>query len=460
MTSRSPKKNQQTVRGLAASILGQVLGEKAFAADSLDRALNQYNFIAEDRRLLTQLVYGTLRELAWLDACLKPYLNFSKTKLALLSLLRLAAYQMLCLEKVPDYAVLNESVELAKQKFGIGAGKLVNAVLRRLQEQKTTLIEERKLALKNLNQYINNNLELSIKYKEISKNLSIPSWLISRWIKRYGESQALTLALGFNQTPQLYLRCNLSKVSRESCEEELKKLGFDYERTDSRAILKLKSLDWKDLQPLLQKGWVSIQDLGSYQIVEKLAPQSSERGIDACAGKGIKATALAELLALEQGASQGLITVYDPVSSRLNELELNFKRLDLQNYEIIKNEEEFLRQDSEAWDWLLIDAPCSGLGTLARKPEIRWKTKESDIKRHAKQQLEILTEWAPKVCVGGRLVYAVCSLEPEEGRQVIEKFLQKHQGWTLQDQGEIWPGPKAGADGFYWARLIRKKGDR
>lgn len=444
VSAKSPPK----VRALAWDILRQVLGRKAFAAECLDQALVKYTLITEDARLLTQIIYGTLRELAWLDSCLKKHLDFSKTPLASLCLLRLSAYQMLCLEKVPDYAVLSESVDLAKKKLSLGAGKLVNGVLRSLQKEKTQLIQEKNDFLKKLNKNINNNVKIIKNYKEISKVISLPAWLLKRWASHYGAPRALSLALSFNQVPSLYLRCNLAKTTLEACEAELQNLGFEYDKTTSQNILKLKSLNWQGLQPLLKKGCVSIQDLGSYQLVEKLNLQAGEHGLDACAGKGIKASALAEELSMSSPI--GELSVHEPVLKRLSKLKANFERLGLTNYQILSDKKS---APDKGFDFLLVDAPCTGLATLGRKPEIRWKATEKSLVKHTIVQLSILSEWAPLVRLGGRLLYAVCSLEPEEGSQVIEKFLKQNAAWCVRDQGEIWPGQNAGADGFYWAEL-------
>ncbi|MDX1386712.1 MAG: hypothetical protein R3257_03915, partial [bacterium] len=160
----------------------------------------------------------------------------------------------------------------------------------------------------------------------------------------------------------------------------------------------------------------------------------------------------AAILELDHGKME--VWAHDPAVHQRNALKENFKRLHLETPHILMN---YSDKFNDTWDWALVDAPCSGLGTLGRKPEIRWKRSAADLLRHQSRQLKILSEWSPGVRKGGRILYSVCSLEPEESRDVIEAFLQQAPigKWELEEVGELWPGAQ-GEDGFAWARLRRK----
>ncbi len=424
-------------RSLALRILSEVLLKKKFASERLDFFLSSQALSPPDRALVTQLVYGILREKEFLDHVLSGLIDFHKTPLPIQNLLNLGAYQLLFLDKVPDHAAIFETVELAKKKSGEQLGKFVNAVLRRIQEQREAFRQRRSEVLKNSSQV-----------SELSWALSFPAWMVERWYQRLGRASTLALATTFNRVPPIYLRVNLKKVSVREMLGSLQEDGFKAEAIPSSPMLKVESNPEGNLKKYLVQGLISIQDLGSYRVAECVNAQNSELGLDACAGHGGKSTAIAE-------GSAGRVYVHEPFAQRLEELQDNFKRLSLDPPIVLQNPQQALTQGLQ-FDWILIDAPCSGMGTLGRKPEIRWRLKRQDLKRFQEGQVQILKDWLPALKKGGRLIYAVCSLEPEEGREVIQKILKDEKG-LRGDFFQEWLPFEAHHDGFFVCRLAKHR---
>lgn len=421
---------QRPIRHQIIQILSQVLEHQAFASEQIDAGLQRGAVDFRDRGLLTQCVYGVLREKGFLDLVLAPYLK-KKTPELLRHGLRLGVYQILFLDRVPDHAALNEMVEWAKSRGGRPWGGVVNAVLRKVLVSRQDILKKRR--------------------SEAGDLSTFPPWLVRRWKGRYGAERALALIQGFNQIPSLFLRSNPAKNSPDKIKQQLLSKGVSVEAEVETGIFRITPGQASTLAPFLHAGAATLQDGHSYQVTQKLAPRPGERGLDLCAGHGGKAAAIAETLR-RLGEDQPALSVWDLNAKRLEELKQNFKRLSLALPKIHQEKPNLSRPN---WDWILIDAPCTGLGTCGRKPEIRWRLDPGAPARMAAQQLALLREAAPGVKVGGRILYAVCSLEPEEGHQVLTAFLQEHPGWGHFADGELWPDEQ-GADGFYWARIKRK----
>lgn len=421
---------QRPIRHHIIQILSKVLDRQAFASEQINAVLQEEGIDARDRALLTQCVYGVLREKGFLDEVLSPYLKKNTPRL-LRHGLRLGVYQILFLDRVPDHAALNETVEWAKKKGGRPWGGLVNAVLRKVLASRSEYLDERQ--------------------GEAGHFSTFPPWLIRRWKGRYGPKQALALVQAFNQVPPLFLRTNLVKNSPDELKERLIAEGVSIQAEMKSGLFRIRSGHGAAVAGILESGAASLQDGHSYQITQKLSPRPGELGLDLCAGHGGKATAIAETLG-QLGDKQADWSVWDRNPRRLEELKENFKRLGLPLPKIHREKPNF---SQPYLDWILIDAPCTGLGTCGRKPEIRWRSDPRAPARMAAEQLALLREAASGVKVGGRLLYAVCSLEPEEGIQVIKTFLKEHSGWGEDEGGELWPDEQ-GSDAFYWARVKRK----
>ncbi|HKY64449.1 MAG TPA: transcription antitermination factor NusB [bacterium] len=404
-----PRKQPYNARSLALRSLREV-AQGAFAAEAIDHALREHPLAEADRGLLTQLVYGVLRERAFLDQVLSRYVSKAKTPEALLDLLRLGAYQCLSLEKVPDYAAVHEAVELAKLKHGSGAGRMANAVLRSLLREQTEIRAK----------LFDGRIE------------SYPEWMLRRWRKRYPPERLKRMLEYFAAPAPLWARVNPRKA--EAAGAAMIELGN-----------RERSSWWQEMEA----GNISIQDPHSYEVAMAVAPKDGEKILDACAGHGGKSSALAEI-------APGMeLYVHEPSPERIAQLGENFARLGIHQPTILSGPQAAADQEL-VFDAILVDAPCSGMGTLGRKPEIRWRLKPADLGRLAQKQRVILEGWIPRLGPAGRLIYAVCSLEPEEGRDNVATFLAGHPELRLEEERELFPEPGAG-DGFYLARLARVK---
>ncbi len=423
------------LRGTAAKLLQEILTQGVFASEALDRALRERAYVDSDRALLTEWIYGVLRRKAVLDHFLQPCLEIKKTPDFLLQLLRISVYSFLFLDRLPAYAVLHSAVDAARVWGGEKPAKFVNAVLRRLQKNAPEYREW-------MDRVSAGNDGLKSLQAQDLKNWAIfyafPSWMLRRWSQRFSAETLQGLLRVWNGVAPLDLRVNLKKISFDDflhrCETEA--------CVPQRIQLPMVSFSENRPGPIwdwIEQGLATPQDWASYEVVRILAPCSQERGLDVCAGHGGKSGAIAEIL----GGGESF-AVYDSSPEKLSALSQNFARLGL-------SAPQHIVSDSLApWnkvDWVLLDAPCSGSGTLGRKPELRWKLRKEDYERCAQIQFDLLKRWAPYLREGGRLIYSVCSFEPEETYRVVEKFLSETPGFQVSGMKEYLPG-QLGHDGF------------
>ncbi len=441
-----------TARELALNILQGVESRRGYSNYLLQETYRKYPLNLQEKGLLQQLVGGVLRQRGKLDWALNQLTEqrFRKTHPLLRNILRLGAYQLLFLQGVAPYAAVNESVLLARKFSHKGSAALVNAVLRRLSKGKDSFhfpgLEEGPVTF-------------------LSVNYSHPEWLVSRWLERWGARQTQAVCQANNQPPTVGLRVNRLKVNVEECRDFLQREGI-VTRLSSLAdgVLEVeKGLDLSHSQAY-EKGWIEIQSAVSALVAQLLAPRPGEWVLDLCAGRGVKSTHLAQLM-----ENQGQIIALDIYPHKLQQLQVNCRRLGVQ---IIKP----LAADAAAdlpldpalsFERILLDAPCSGLGVLGRYPEARWQKQASLIGEMRALQRKLLAQAARYLSAGGVLLYAVCSLEPEENEQVIEGFLAAHSYWRLipikanGDEGDgYWrswfQGDSPLGDGFFIAKLSKE----
>jgi len=326
--------------------------------------------------------------------------------------MRVALYQILFLDNIPHYAAVNEAVEFVKKIQGEKSANLVNAVLRNI----IRTIEESEIRYPNPE-------EDEINY--LGTYYSHPNWLVKRWLKRYGREFTERLMEENNQRPKLSLRFNSRLTDRESFIKKLQEAELKFRPSKYLehffVLLHLTNItDWN----YFQQGYFSIQDESAGIPCLLLDPQPGETILDLCAAPGGKSTYIAELM-----KNRGKIIAVDKYESRINLMKKNVERLKITNI-------EFLAADSETLsippvDRVLLDAPCSGLGVLTKKPEIKWKKDSEDIKRLTNIQTRLINNAANLVKVGGVLVYSTCTIEPEENFDIIKKFLEEHPNFEL-----------------------------
>ena len=441
------------VRELACEILLQVDARKAYADILLDQTLRLHALSDLDRALLTELVYGTLRWRGKIDAELGRRLQrpLEKADGALRNLLRLAGYQLLFLEKIPDYAAVNEAVELAKLRRGAKAAGFVNGVLRSFLRDKT---RER----------APNPAARSV--DEIAVEYSHPVWLVRRWIDELGLDAARDLMRANNQRAPLSLRVNLLRGSREELLQRFTAAGIQSATGgySPQAVLVQPAGAVENL-PGFSTGLFQVQGEASQLIGFLLAPMPGERVLDACAAPGGKTAHLAELM-----NDRGELIAIDRSAPGIEKIRRNLARLEIRSVRVMQADagDDLPGLEPESCDRILLDAPCSGLGTLRAHPEIKWQRTESDVQRLSRLQAKLLRRAALNLKPGGVMVYSTCTLSRAENERNIELFLTEHREFELEEAARYLPlqarhmvqgafyqalPQRDGTDGFFAARL-------
>jgi 16S rRNA (cytosine967-C5)-methyltransferase len=451
-----PRTNPNDPRRLAYAVLDRVAGG-GYADRTLDAELQRHPQLdPRDRALATELVYGVLRQQGRLDHALGRFCKqpLSKLESRVLLLLRLGAYQLLCLDRVPDSAAVDTTVQLARHSGLERATGFVNGVLRALGRGKGELAwpDPQRESLAHL-----------------QHALSLPSWLAERWLDELGREEAFQLAAALLEPAPFSVRVNTLRTDRASFLLALAASGHRGEPT--RYAPAGVTLVARAAAPLPgnAEGWYQVQDEASMLIPHLLTPGPGERLLDACAAPGGKTTQLAALT-----GNRATITALDlhPQRTRLVEqgaARLGCAGITARTWDLAKPP-PFLA--AESFDGVLVDAPCSGLGVLRRNPEARWRLQPADITVLAERQAVLLHRAAALVKPGGRLVYAVCTVTPEETDRQVAVFLARHPDFHLVPLASLVPEPwrelldhqgglrtwphRHGLDGFFAVRLARE----
>lgn len=398
----------KNARQSAFEILFKVERNGAYSNLALDAHLCAKDAELGESALLTALVYGVLERLITLDYNISLYLRqpLKKLKPEVLVALRLGAYQLLFMDKIPVSAAVNESVKLVKNNRAQFAAGLVNAVLRKVAANGLKLPEN----------------ETSLEY--ISVRYSVPVWLAELFINAYSRQTACDIFEAMSQRAKLYVRVNTSKCTAEELSNALSKQGIETNAVDGIPnALELVNGGALEQLEAYKKGLFHVQDISSQLCCMALDPQPGETVYDMCAAPGGKSFTLAEMM-----GRKGKILSMDVYPSRLSLIENGAERLGLDNIATIPNDASKVNPVLKKADRVLCDAPCSGLGILRRKPEIRYKTLE-DIDKLPILQYDILCSSSEYVKVGGRLVYSTCSLNPAENEEICDKFLSEHKNF-------------------------------
>ena len=443
MSNRTHPNND--VRRIALDILCRV-ESGAFANRLLDA--NRHRTRPIDRPLLQELVLGTITWRFTLDHILSPYLRkpLEKSPPVLRNLLRLGVYQIRFLDRIPGYAAVSQTVGLAKDRLGDPMGRLVNAVLRGVQEaRKTADVPDPQ----------------SDPVGYLATTTSHPNWLIRRWISRLGFDNAEKLCHANNRRVRLTIRVNSLRCTLSELTNSLSSEGIDTEPveylggyltvTETGSLFQTQSY---------QKGWFSVQNPGAGLVVQLLGVKPEERILDICSAPGGKATAISEALGL-----RGEVVAFDLRNTRLRMLKENLVRLGLTEIRVAAADGCHLPIRT-TFDRVLVDAPCSALGILAMRPDVRWHREETDILKLAESQKILLENAANAVQKNGILVYSTCSLEPEENEHIIEGFLTQRSDFELEPASEFLHASVAGnylqttphqhgCDGAFGTRLRR-----
>jgi 16S rRNA (cytosine967-C5)-methyltransferase len=428
------------VRDLAIRAILRVNELGAYSNVLLETELARGSLHGPNRGLFVQLVRGVLERQAALDWALGRFLSLPIERLdpPVREVLRLGAYQLLYTE-VPAFAACDTSVHLARLRSGRGAAALANAVLRRLASSAASLPWP-------------DRFSDPLGYLTIHE--SHPRWLAARWLARFGEEAALALCLANNAPPGVTIRTNLLLTTRQQLASDLAAEGITV--TEGKwAPEALHVACHMDLHRLsaYRSGRFTIQDEASMLAARALAPREGETVIDACAAPGGKTTHLAAM-----AGDAARILAVDVNQAKLSQVQARARRMGLKSITVSEGDAKRLGELMPGRaDALLLDAPCSGLGVIRRRPELKWRRKQEDLPKVSARQLELLRGVAPAVRKGGRLVYAVCSFEPEETEDVVAGFLASEPGagWEPGGQPCTMLPHVHGTDGFYYALLNR-----
>jgi len=393
-------------RQIAFDILSRVESESAYASDLLHAALHSGTSPA-DAALATELTFGVLRWRRQLDFLLDRRLQKSvlHLDLAVAIALRMALYQLRFLDKVPARAAVNESVELVKQARKSSASGLVNAVLRRMAEEASEPAEK--------------YLPLGLAAAERLGILhSHPTWMVARWLARLGEPRTIALMEANNRPPRL--SCALYDAEhRDEIIHALERSGLQIALGRLLKNAFAASGGSPAESAVFRAGGISIQDEASQAVPLLLNVQPGERVLDLCAAPGGKTVALARA-----AGEKGSVIAADLRAHRLRAMEAQFKRLGLRGVQSIELDALQPLPFTVPFDAVLVDAPCSGTGTLGRHPEIRWRLAAPQLAEFHAMQTKMLVNALGQLAPGGRLVYSTCSIEPEENEDVVSEALR------------------------------------
>lgn len=411
----------------AYRILNQYFEDESFLNIALNEELKKSELKREDKDLCTSIVYGTIQNLLAIQYQLQPYIKGKRVKKKIKTLLYLSLYQLMYLDKIPEYAVINEAVNIAK-KQGYQTSKFVNAVLR-------NFVRNERRSLEGLDEL-----------ERISIETSHPLWMVKMFNKQYGLEKTKKICLEDNTPPTRSGRVNTLKASKE----ELLKEGCFKEGTLSKDAL-LYNKGNLALTSYFKEGKVTIQDESSQLVARLLDPQKTDYVLDMCSAPGSKTTHLSALM-----ENQGEIEAYDLYEHKVKLVEYNLRRLGVKNVHIQAGDSTKLKEvyPEKTFDRILLDAPCSGFGVLKRKPEIKYH--DSSIMDGLVSLQALLLENAYYLLKNdGTMVYSTCTINKKENELMIQKFIEKHPDMEVIKQRTIL-NYEYHTDGFFMCKM--KKG--
>ena len=444
----------QPARRVALDVLTAVRESDAYANLLLPGRIARAGLNQADAALATELTYGTLRMQGYYDRVIARAAGRPVDRIdpPILDVLRLGAHQLLT-TRVAPHAAVNESVKLAHQYGHAGVAKLVNGVLRSLDRRKAELVPP--------------TFE-DAPVDALEARYSLPRWLAERWHRDFG-AEAEGLGAWSIKAPHLALRANTLKVTPERLAAALTEAGVAFEPSPvAPEGFRLQGTVDVPALPGYNEGWWYVQDEGAMAVSRCLAPQPGEVVIDVGAAPGGKTTHLAQLM-----DNRGEIFAVDAHAGRLRRLEENAERLGVTIAHSTPQDASDLSALPKA-DRILLDVPCSGLGVLPRKPDVRWRQSPDAIAGLTAVQGQLLDEAAAQLKPGGTIVYSTCTISPEENQAVIRRFLSDHPEFRLGDLSPCLPEawrpdleengmiqmlpPRHGVDGFFIAQLVRAGG--
>ena len=435
-------------REIVLDILMEILEKGNLSHLVLKQALEKYQYLEkQDRAFITRITEGTLEYLIQIDAVINRYskVKVNKMKPVIRTIMRMSVYQLLYMERVPDSAVCNEAVKLAKKRKFQGLTGFVNGVLRNISREKDTL-----------------------EFTSPAERFSIPQWMFSMWEKIYGTETAEKIAASFLEDRPLTVRCNVSMASVDEITESLNAQGIEAEVSPiSGTMLSLKGYDYLDAVQVFAEGKITVQDVSSSLVGVVAAPKKGDFVLDVCSAPGGKSMHAADLM-----DGTGLVESRDLTEYKISLVEENIARCGFSNMQTKVWDATVLDPSMEGKaDIVLADLPCSGLGIIGKKPDIKMRLKEEELAELAALQRQILSVVSRYVKPGGVLVYSTCTINPAENEEnaawierelpfkkkeiasVLPEVLKKD---CVENRIQLLPGVHP-CDGFFIAAFEREQ---
>lgn len=435
-------------RGIALDILLEILEKGGYSHVILRQALEKYQYLEkQDRAFITRVVEGTIEYKltidAMLDQCSK--VKVEKMKPLIRTLLRMSVYQLVWMDRIPDRAVCDEAVKLAVKRRFQGLKGFVNGVLRTISREKE-----------------------QFDFRDWQTKYSMPNWLIELWKKQYPPQEVERMMQAFLADTPTTVRCNLDKASVETIKESLREQGVTVKESPmaSHALL-LEKYDYLESLNAFQNGWIQVQDVSSSFVGEVAAPCEGDLVLDVCGAPGGKSLHIADKL-----RGTGLVVVRDLTEAKVRLIEDNLERTGFANVRAeVWDALEWDPEWNEKADIVIADLPCSGLGIIGKKPDIKYQVTPEKLEELVKLQREILSVVSGYVKPGGKLIYSTCTINPMENEQQRDWFLEQFSFTSTNIEGmlgdaiceesmkdgyiQLLPG-KYPCDGFFIAAFQKK----
>ncbi|HOA73221.1 MAG TPA: transcription antitermination factor NusB [Phycisphaerae bacterium] len=456
-------------RTAALRALGDLREGRQTARHAIEAVVGRYGLADRDRSLAMELVTGVVRHRLTLSTVLAHFTNhrWKHVSRRLQQTLMLGAYQLIWLDSVPAFAAVNEAVNQAKAEGGRGAGQFVNAVLRQLERRiehrrvpvsqadpVRAILVDRTTCCQLADPVFADPLRQPIDH--LSQTTSHPAWLVSRWMDAFGSERTGAICRAGMLRPPIFLRPNRLRTDAATMVEQLAEAGFQPQLAAGGEAILVQQTAALPGSPLLRAGLFQPQDPTATRPVRRMELQPGQTVLDLCAGLGTKTTQMVEAM-----GDDGRILATDIDAARLDGLAEVVQRLGYRSVDVVPMHElEDRVRALGRLDWILVDAPCSNSGVLARRPEIRYRLSMRGLIKIAEVQLGLLDQAARLAGPQTRIMYSTCSIDPEENQQVCVRFLEAHPDWMLADSYLTLPDAGDTAidwhDGGYWAVLARK----
>lgn len=432
-------------RELILGILLEVTKEGSYSHLVLRSVLEKYQYLdKKDRSFITRVSEGTIQSLIELDYIINQFSNIkvNKMKPVIRNILRMSVYQLKYMDSVPASAACNEAVKLARKRGFSSLSGFVNGVLRNIS--------------RNLDQIAFPD-EKTQPVESLSVRYSMPEWIVKQWITAYGQEQTKNMLAAFLTEAPITIRTNLLKITPDALAAKLEEEGVTVRKLDQEGYEKLSyafaisGYDYLNGLAAFREGLFYVQDISSMMVAEYAEVKDDDFVIDVCAAPGGKSIHLAEKL-----HGTGCVEARDLTETKVKLIRENVDRHQLTNVRPVQMDASLLDKDSvEKADVLIADLPCSGLGVLRKKADIKYNMKEEQQQELIALQRKILETVCTYVKHGGTMIYSTCTIHRGENEENVRWFIENHKEFELEEMQQIFPGAQLG-DGFFIAKLIRR----